>query len=62
MEVCEGPHKQRTELLRGERGTHNLLDNLRRGVQVNQALVDFELVAVPGLGTLTARLGGERFE
>jgi len=31
-------------------------------VQINKALVDFEFVAVPGLGTLTARLGREREE
>jgi hypothetical protein len=36
--------------------THDLLDNLARGVEVNEALVDFEFVAVPGLGSLTARL------
>ena len=32
----------------------DLLDNLSRGSQVDQALVDAHLVAVPGLGTLTA--------
>lgn len=31
------------------------LDNLSRGVQVDQALVDAQLVHVPGLGTFTAR-------
>jgi len=34
-------------------GTHNLLDNLGGAVEVDNALVDAELVAVPGLGTLT---------
>ena len=38
------------------KGTHDLLDNLARGVEVNQTLVDFEFVAIPGLGSLTARL------
>ena len=37
-------------------GTHDLLDNLAGGVQVDQTLVDLELVAIPSLGTLTARL------
>lgn len=38
---------------------NDLLDDLSRGSQVNQALVDAHLVAVPGLGTLTAgRLAG----
>ena len=36
--------------------THNLLDDLARRVKVDETLVDLELVAVPGLGTLTARL------
>ena len=36
--------------------TYNLLDDLARGVEVNETLVDLELVAIPGLGTLTARL------
>lgn len=33
----------------------DLLDDLGRGVQVDEALVDAHLVGVPGLGTLTAR-------
>jgi len=33
----------------------HLLDDLRGGVQVDDALVDAQLEAVPGLGTLTAR-------
>ena len=37
--------------------TYDLLDDLARGVEVDQTLVDLELVAVPSLGTLTARLG-----
>jgi hypothetical protein len=47
------------QLAEGEvkRKAHNLLDNLARGVQINEALVDFEFITVPGLGTLTARLG-----
>ena len=36
--------------------TYDLLDDLTGGVQVDQALVDLELVAIPGLRTLTARL------
>jgi hypothetical protein len=36
---------------------HNLFDNLARRVQINEALVDFEFVTIPGLGALTARLG-----
>lgn len=35
--------------------TRDLLDNLARGVEVDQAFVDFEFVAIPGLGSLTAR-------
>ena len=38
------------------KSTHNLLDDLARGVEVDQTLVDLELVTVPGLRTLTARL------
>ena len=41
---------------RENKETYDLLDDLARGVEVDQALVDLELVAVPGLGTLTARL------
>ena len=46
---------------RGEGGlerekAHDLFDNLARGVQINEALVDFEFVTVPSLGALTARL------
>jgi hypothetical protein len=44
------------------RKAHNLLDDLARGVQINETLVDFEFITVPGLGTLTARLGKERNE
>lgn len=33
----------------------NLLDNLAGRVEVNKALVNLELVAVPGLGTFTTR-------
>ncbi len=40
--------------------THNLLDDLAGGVQVDEALVDLELVAIPGLGTLTTRLNSRR--
>ena len=36
--------------------TYDLLDDLAGGVEVDQTLVDLELVAVPGLGTFTARL------
>ena len=36
--------------------THNLLDDLAGGVEVDQTLVDLELVEIPRLGTLTARL------
>ena len=38
------------------KNTHDLLDDLAGGVKVNETLVDLELVAIPGLGTLTARL------
>lgn len=34
---------------------NDLLDNLGGGVEVDETLVDAHLVAVPGLGTLTAR-------
>lgn len=36
--------------------TDDLFDNLTRSMQVDQALVNFEFVAVPGLGALTTRL------
>ena len=36
--------------------TYDLLDDLAGGVEVDQTLVDLELVTIPGLGTLTARL------
>ena len=39
-----------------DKSTYDLLDDLARGVEVNETLVDLELVAIPGLGTLTARL------
>ncbi len=35
---------------------YNLFDNLARGVQINETLVYFEFVTIPGFGTLTARL------
>ena len=38
------------------KGTRNLLHNLARRVEVDETLVNLELVAIPGLGTLTARL------
>jgi hypothetical protein len=53
---------------RFNRNTGDLLDNIRRGVQVDQALVDAHFEAVPGVGTLSTRsltggnsqvLGGE---
>lgn len=34
----------------------DLLDDLGRGSQVDEALVDAHLVAIPGLGSLSARL------
>lgn len=36
--------------------THDLLHDLAGGVEVDEAFVNLELVAIPGLGTLTARL------
>jgi hypothetical protein len=36
--------------------THNLLDNLGRGVEVDQTLVDLEFVTIPGFRTLTTGL------
>ena len=36
--------------------THDLFDDFAGGVQIDEAFVDFELVAIPGLRTLTARL------
>jgi hypothetical protein len=38
---------------KGGRGTHDLLDDFRGRVQVDQSLVDSHLVLVPGLGTFT---------
>jgi len=43
-----------------EEKAHDLFDNLTRGVEINETFVDFEFIAVPGLGTLTARLRKER--
>ena len=42
--------------MKSKGSAHNLLDNLARGVQINETLVYFEFVTIPGLGTLTARL------
>lgn len=53
MEVCDivrKGSKQDSDV------THDLLDDLAGGVQVDQTLVNLELVAIPSLGTLTARL------
>ena len=41
--------------IRLNRDRGDLLDDLRRRVQVDDALVDAHLVAVPGVGTVTAR-------
>ena len=38
------------------RVTYDLLDDLAGRVEVDETLVDFELIAIPGLGTFTARL------
>ena len=43
-----------TALLVWREEGYDLLDNLRRAVQINDALVDTHLVAVPGLGAFTA--------
>jgi hypothetical protein len=49
---------------------YDLLHDFSRGVQINEALVDAHLKAIPGLATLTARcltgsdlevLGGEAY-
>lgn len=45
---------------RAEKATHNLLDDLAGGFQVDQALVDVELEVIPRLGTFTTRLRGAR--
>lgn len=37
---------------------YDLLDDLAGGVEVNKALVNLELVAIPGLGTFTTGLKG----
>jgi hypothetical protein len=37
-------------------GAYNLLDNLARGVEVDETFVDLQLEAVPGLRTFTTRL------
>jgi hypothetical protein len=59
MEVCERRGRVRKWRERKERKrktTHDLLDNLSGGLEVNEALVDLHLEAVPGLGSLSARL------
>jgi hypothetical protein len=38
------------------KGTDDLLDDLAARVEVDKTLVNLELIAIPGLGTLTARL------
>ena len=45
-----------TKVLRHMRGTYDLLHDLAGRVKVNKTLVDLQLIAVPGLGTLTTRL------
>jgi len=37
-------------------GTDDLLDDLTGRVEVDEAFVHLQLVTIPGLGTLTARL------
>ena len=39
-----------------QENTYNLLDDLARRVQVDQALVNLQFVTIPGFGTLTTRL------
>jgi hypothetical protein len=58
MLVCDTCIRPQAKGAGKRNDTHNLLDNLARGVEVNQTLVDFEFVAIPGLGSLTARLQG----
>ena len=55
MEVYN-KHKHMYYVAQSELATHDLLNDLAGGVEVDKALVDLELVAVPGLRTLTARL------
>ena len=52
---CLQPEMRNSTYTDGEK-TYNLLDNLAGRVEVNKALVNLELVAVPGLGSLTTRL------
>ena len=66
MEVCEktkmasrlaavGREEGETVGRVGRRGTYDLLNDLGRGVQVNEPLVDLHLESVPGLGSLSTR-------
>lgn len=55
MLVC-GKKKSQSTKGWSDRGIYDLLDDLTGGVEINETLVDLELVTVPGLRTLTARL------
>lgn len=50
--VCDGDLDFDTRL---DADAGNLLDNLRRAVEVNEAFVDPHLEPVPGLGTFSTR-------
>ena len=56
MEVCDSLCETHANTRRAGRTSYDLLHDLARGVEVDEALVNLELVAIPGLGTLTARL------
>ena len=56
MEVYDSLCETHTNTLRARSASYDLLHDLAGGVEVDQTLVDLELVAIPGLGTLTARL------
>lgn len=54
MLVCVPESETESECI--TRATHDLLDDLTGRVEVDEALVDLQLVAIPGLRTLTTRL------
>ena len=56
MLVCKTVQYESTDSASRRERTYDLLDDLAGGVKVDEALVDLELVTIPGLGTLTTRL------
>jgi len=58
--IGKGRGKERVGRVRVRGETHDLLNDLGRGVQVNEPLVDLHLESVPGLGSLSTRTAQEK--